>query len=689
MYWYRDGSALSLLPWLASMAITWLGGWLLATHAFRLERRERLIAGFALGIVLYSWLVNVLGQFFSPQTAFTVPAFLVLLAGAVFGQGREEGPWLQRQDLRVWPGLLVGLFLVWLFLLFGKGLALFDEHKNLSLISIIANGDIPPRFFLDYPLNYIYHYGFHLFGASLMRLGGMLPWSAFDLGKAVIWGASLLLAALLGRRYMGHRWGGWLAAGVLAFASGTRYLLFLLPPGILLRADQSITLRGTSAFIGKPFSEALAAGWTIDGGPPVDYIFGFLNGIMDPLVMAHQGPNIFAVLIFLLVWLLLTRQAKPWSFLLVAILFSMWALAWETTYALFIVGLLLYAGLNYWQQRNLNQPHLKATLYAALLSFAVVLLQGGTFTEMARDMLFGVEGPRLLGSSGVAPAVGAGMAISLSPAPLLAEGFLGFSLRWPPAILSAHLGPLSLFSPVELLVGLFELGPVILFTPWISRWAWRRARGGDWPLGALLLSAWVGFLMPFFLQYKADRDISRLTWQALLIWTLMLTFMLADRAFRWRAELRRAATLGLALMVFGGLVVTGIQLTAASTTQLAHTFTELDAEMAAQVWGEFELDDKIFGPLGNTTVITGQLTGQLLNEPPEDHYWTQLSQALTLEGLLAQGFDYVFVDSRRWDDLSPASQAELEADCIELFAEVWDNSGVNFRRMLDLRPCYP
>jgi len=691
MYWYRDGSPLSLLPWLAVFLLTWLGGWLLATHAFRLQARERLIVGLGLGLALYVWLANLFGHWLSPEITFSLPVLVLLVAGILFGWRRKEGLWLNREDLKVWPWLLAGLGLVWLFLLWSKGLTLFDEHKNLSLISIIANGDIPPHFFPNYPLNFIYHYGFHFIGAGLMRLGGMLPWSAFDFSKSLLWGVMLLLAALLGSRYVGRTWGGWATAAVVGLASGTRYLLLLLPPSFLLQADKVIQLQGTSALIAKPFSEALVSPWPVDGGPPMPYMFGFLNGIMDPMVMAHQGPNIFAVLIMLLVWLLLPRLISRWSVLILAGIFATWALTWETTYALFVLGLVVFAIFYFWQKRNLRLPDFNSVLIAVGLSIPVALIQGGTLTELARNFLFGIEGPGLLESAGggLLAATSAAHLVNIAAAP--AFNFLGFSLRWPPAILSSHLGALSIFSPVQLIVALLELGPVILFTPWITRWAWRRANAGDWVLGVLATSAWIGLLVPMFLQYEADRDISRLGWQAILTWTILLIFIVTDRSFQWPSWIRRAAIAGLGLMLFGGLVIAGTQFSAVSTTRLGDGYNELDAAIAAKIWGRIPQDAKGFGPMGSTTVLTGHLSGQLLGEPTSTDVWHNLMSEPSLEILLANDYDFAYIDSRVWDDLSPEIQSAsgLDADCVVTFAEVWDNSHVNFRRMLDLRPCRP
>jgi hypothetical protein len=278
---------------------------------------------------------------------------------------------------------------------------------------------------------------------------------------------------------------------------------------------------------------------------------------------------------------------------------------------------------------------------------------------------------------------------STGVAPQPALDVLGFTLRWPPAILSSHLGALSLFSPIQLLVGIFELGPVVFFTPWLTVWALRRARGGDWMFGVLALAAWVGFLMPLFLQYEADRDISRLASQALLIWTLMLLFAITDRSSRWKLLWRQAGIGALVVVCIGGLVVAGIQFTAASTTQLGDNFNKLDASISAQMWGKIPEQADVFGPLGSTTILSGHLTGHLLDESPEGSVFAILTADPSLANLLKWQYDYIYIDSRGWDALSPEIReaAGLDAACVVVAAEVWDNSHVNFRRLLDLRDC--
>jgi hypothetical protein len=113
-----------------------------------------------------------------------------------------------------------------LFARLARGMGIFDEPKNLSIVSTMAAGDIPPHHYLNSTVLFAYHYGFQLLGASLVRLGGLQPWSAFDLSKAIAGAYLFLMLALFARRYLNIRWAGPVVAGVLAFVTGTRFLLF-------------------------------------------------------------------------------------------------------------------------------------------------------------------------------------------------------------------------------------------------------------------------------------------------------------------------------------------------------------------------------------------------------------------------------------------------------------------------------
>ncbi|MFQ5616028.1 MAG: hypothetical protein ACE5GO_06175 [Anaerolineales bacterium] len=481
--------------------------------------------------------------------------------------------------------ILVAFLLGWVFLRTGQGLGIFDEYVHLPLISTIAAGEIPPRYFVNSEVNFAYHYGFQLLGASLMRLGGMFPWSAFDLSKAIVWGYGVALAWLVGKRCIRHEWGGVLTAAALVFASGTRYLLMLIPQGILIRVNNAIAFQGDEAVIGLPFSDAISQPWLLDGGPPVPFIFGYLSGIGEPFLITHAGINALNVVLLLLVWLLAGRARSRWALPLWVVLFAFWALTAETSYGVFAIGGVLAAAYSVWQSRGSESRKAEKSIRvpieacALLLSAPVALLQGGLLTEIARGIL--------TGSGGAA----------------------GFSLRWPPAILSKHLGPLSLFSPFELFVALFELGPVILFTPWLTAWAWRKFRAGEWILGALIISAWAGFVVPIFVNYQSERDMARIIGHGTLLWTLMLVVLLFEYRGRWRRYFQPAAGISLALMSFSGVMTAASMLTAGPGVTLPYRFTEADAWISAQTWDALAPGAEVFDHAGwRATALTGRLT---------------------------------------------------------------------------------
>jgi hypothetical protein len=667
MYWFRSPDA-SLLPWLAVMFTAWLGGWLAAAGAFRLERRERLLAGFALGLALFLFTANLIGRWVLGNGTFIGAALIVLGTGFLM-KGRQPAPWGDWVHAEGWRPVVGSLILGGIILQVFQGVAIFDEFVHVPLISTMAAGDIPPRYFINSRVLFAYHYGFHLLGASLVRLGGLFPWSAADLAKAVCWGAAVMLAWLLGRRTVANEWGGALAAAALVFAGGARWLLLLAPHGLLLRADSLLALQGDEAAMGLPFSQMLGQYWRIEGQPPTPFIFGYQGGIAEPYIIQQTGPNTLSMLIFLLAWLLAGRGRDGRALPILVAVFALWALTAETSYGMFALGgalaWLIGRGTGDRGPENPRHPSpvfgLNVETAALILSGGAALIQGGVLTEVARGLLGGGE-----------------------------AGAAGFSLRASPVILSKHLGALSLFSPLQVFIALLELGPLFWAAPWLTVWAWRKFRAGEWVFGALALGAWISFAIPIFVDYHSGPDISRVTAYGMSVWAVMLGMLVMEYTGRWEHLLRPALAGGLALACFGGVMLAASLLTAAPQPILTGGLTGLDAQAAAALWDSLPAEAEVFDPIRwRAPALTARpsraVTGNQAVGYAEDADWASLEAAPTVEALLANGYRFVYVDERWWQAWPEASRADLSQGCVTEVIALDDAE--SFRKLLDLGGC--
>jgi hypothetical protein len=678
MYWLRTGNPLDFIPWLIAALMWFVGGWLLSTHAFTLEQKERPMAGLALGLVGYAFFSNLLGHWLPADWGFISAGVCTLLLGLAFAW-KGKRPLLDWRDLTAaWVQFLAFFLITVAFLLISRGVALFDEPKNLTIISRMAAGDIPPHFYLNSDFYFRYHYGFQLFAASLMRIGGLLPWSAFDLAKSIALALTLLLTSLLAKRISGKEWAGPLAAFIIAFASGTRYLLLLVPQITLARLDPVIHLIGSSE-TGAPFSQALLQGWPLDGGPPVPIMMAYINGIFPPLTMLHAGSNILSSAIIILLLLVFPRIAHRLAWIPLGLALALWALVWESSYGLFAIG--GAAALVAWaiiQVREDKSPGNKFTAFiraivthpgflALAVSVPFALLQGGTLTETLRQAVFGTAG------IGVEGAVEAG----------------GFSLRWPPAVFSAHLGALDIFSPGELFIAICELGIVILLTPWITLWAWRRFKTGEWATGALVIGAWVGLIAPLSLSYQAERDISRLSTYAMFVWTVFLTLMVVESSGAVKPALQKIGAAALGMMVFGGIVVTGMVMTGISQPQLGLDMNSQDSRILSDTWNRLPDGAVIDRIPWRASVLTGLPTHSSVSGLERLDTWESLIANPTIESLATNGFRYVFVDEVWWNEMPAESRADLSQACVIVVSKHDKPSHKSIRRLLDIQACQP
>lgn len=667
MYWFRTGTGPGPLLLVLILALWMAGGYLLATAGFRLQQRERLVAGLALGLLVSTWIANLIGRWLPPATAFWLACLLVPVAGVI-------AAWANRARPIGWPNgsawrmlglcLLIALFV----LLIGRGVGILDDRKNLSFISIIAAGEIPPPFYMNAEMSPSYHYGFQLFAAMLMRLAGMLPWSAFDLAKGLAAGLAIGLSALMGWRLTHRAVGAAVVGALVAFASGGRWMLLLVPQGLLRSISAEVTLWGSAATSAPSLFDGLAAGWVVEGGPPFSIPLAFLNGIWQPFVLGSQaGPGALSIAILMLVILLIPRARGMLGYTLLVALLAAWALVFEADFVLFTLGIGLMALLNAaWKPRPVWRGRLRRMVAATLLAGVITLAQGGTLSDVAGGVLRG-----------------GGDASAASP------GFAGFSWRWPPAIVSSHLGELELLRPPQLLAGLFELGPPLLVVP-IGLWAGRRfGRRGRFELAAWGLAALVGLVLPLVLSYRAERDITRLTAFGLL-GSVMLAVPLASVLLRARpsGRLKWASAGWLGAACLGGLMVAGSLMTAIPRATLSTDIAPIDARMADRFLGELQPGSLVLDSHAwRAVVLTGRPTISAPDSASTLPEWEAIVAAPRLEAVIDAGFRYVYVDEYWWQQMGAEAGPFAGDPCAELLGVDFDSEANGSRRLYDLGGC--
>ena len=554
----------------------------------------------------------------------------------------------------------------------GRGLAIFDERKNLTLISLMANGDIPAHNPLNPAALYQYHYGSQLLGASLVRTGGFFPWSAFDISKAIYWALCVVLIYYTARRFTRKNWAAFILSGTYVFLSGSRFLLMLLPEQFLQLLDGNITLLGSSQDIGLPFSQALFADWVIGGGPPAGYSFGFLNGILKPLIMSHSGTETFALAIVLMILLLTNSSSQRIGKWLLGILFAQLALTWETTYVLVAIAVLLMAIHALIKKTFMKNQVLKTLLLSGLLSIPLVFLQGGTVTEMARNVLLGLSHSYTTVNAGITQG-----------------GILQFTL--PPVIFSGHLGALSIFNAPQLVTGLCELGPAIFFIPAIWKWLINhKEETVRTTVSMLFISMLIGLLLPVFFTYPSSaRDITRFSGYGLSILLLLFTLFLLDQWKSQKTGMRIMETISLVIMAAGGLVVGVEQLSGLTQPILAEGIDGWDARISAQTWGKLEEGAWIFDPSSTgwrAAVISGNPTLLETNAYAQTDF-EHLRDEPTLQDFSSFGFSYIYIDENWWNSLDQDERSLFEQDCINEVASLKNDQSEIMRSLLDIRAC--
>lgn len=657
---------LGILPVLAWAALWWIGGWLLTASLFRLRRNETVLVGLALGLILEVWLANLLAHVLPIILASWLSALLLLLTGAAAGCASGRRP------VAAFPWRL-GILLALLFLLFtviGRGLGIFDDYQNLPTISLMATGDVPPHFALNPSLNFGYHYFLLLFAAQLMRLGSMFPWTALDVARGLIMALPLMLAGLWAYRVTRSQLAAALTSGMLAFAGGTRWLLLFLPQPVLGYLSDHIKLIGSAATSAPDLATALLGFWKIDGAGPLPFPFAFYTGVNQPYVMAYTGISGSGILILLALLLIFNRERHWSASIILAALLAALAIANEIALLLLLLGFSIVIVAWMLRHRSWRLPRELVVWIGVLTAGGIVaLLQGGLLTEIARSHFASASGQ---------------------------TGYFDTSLSfvWPPAIVSAHLGSLSITDPAQLLSALAEIGPVVLVTPLLLAWAVKSFRLAKYYEAALLASS-AGALVALFIQFKGP--LFTATPRLMSGWFLACILYAVPLLWHWarrrHGSVQAVVASGGLAACLSGLLLFGIQLPAMQKPVLATFITPMDAKMSQDYWDKLPPNALIFDPtVYRAPTVFGRFTVSSPSWYAPDPQWEALSKAPTLAGLRAAGFDYAYFNKDYWEALTPEEQASFGAACVKQVAEV---TGIHsehdytkdYRTLLDISKC--
>lgn len=670
--WMRTLDPAGLLAFVLACLAWGLGGWLAVRAWFALRPGERLVGGLAAGFIVNLTLVNLFTPLAGLPAASALSAILILAAG-LWATWRSRARWpALRADLRDWPQIALLLALTLLFETAQRGVALFDEYLHLPLVSIMGTGMIPPRFYLNPDMTLAYHYGLQVFAAVLESVAHFFPWSAWDLTR----GLAIALTANLGwlwvRRGTGRGTAAALGALALVVGGGARWLLLLLPGSVLNWISAGVQLSNTGADTAATLAQALTLPWAIEGGGAFPFPFAYHTGVFSPQIFALGATGALPALTALLL-LLLTRPdpSRPTigAWLVLTLVMANLALSAEHLFAFLWGSLALIGAVTALNVRRKRLPLDRGLIvgWLAVLAASAVLsvIQGGFITETVRG---------LLASAG-----------SQNPS---ASNLYGFALRWPPAIVSAHLGLLSPFNLRQLAALLAEMGPVLLAAPMATFYAWRAARRGHWLAGGLGLAALLMVVFTLFVEYGVDRSSTRFASSALWLW-LALAFPLAWRLFQRAGSFVRAS-LGLlyGITLVGGLVMFAVQLTAVPQPAPSYFIEGIDAEMSSKYWNRLEPAAQVLDRIPERAVtLFGRISkvrSDLFVTLPE---WQALKDDPTPQNAAQGGFSYIYMDNQWWERLSPAQRATYQQPCVKLVDEVKNKSGEKFRRLYDIQAC--
>ncbi len=655
MYFFSE---ISIIPALVLIFLWFAGGWMITFRLFDIPARERGLVGLGVGMIASTWLSNFIARFLPLASAFWVSAIFTTLFGLylVFPVRNQIRKGLLK-NIGQWVPFA---FLFILFTLINRGLAIFDDYQNLPVMSIMATGKFPPPFPFARDVTFNYHYILLLLATQFVSIGHAPVWTALDVARGITMSLFFMYAGMFVYRFTNKPAAQFIGVIFAMFAGGVRWLYLLMPLSFVRKISDNVTLLGSAAESGSSLYNLLYKPWLIAGPPPYPFPFIFLSGINNASIMSIGGAGLVSSLIIMLLLLLCTHVREKSAVIPLTILFASMALANEVTYALFVAGFALLLLIWIIQQHSLKLP---ASLFFWLGIFfssgVLSLIQGGIITGVVSGF-FG------------------------KTASSYHEG--GLHYIFPPAIVSGHLGILSLFNPYQLISAFLEIGPVILFFPLVLIYGWNAFKNNNWLEASFVFSGVISLCM-IFVQYSGNAGLTA-TSRLYNNFIGVSTIYAIPLVWGWVSRKKEFAhyvvsSLGL-VTIMSGIVLFSSQLSAFSRPVASYLLSDIDVQMYKKYWNQLPADVMVFdvAPFRSATIFGRG------SESLETLYVTQPEFA-DLAGfpdpvkVHAAGYDFMYYSNSYWDD----HKNVVDIPCVKIIDQMDDTELGDFRRLVNISKC--
>ncbi len=652
------------------IAFWFLGGFLILVNTFKVRRDEATILGFGVGLILQVWVANGLGHVLEPLPAFWISAIFIFILG-VFLTILFKNSNLARKQFTFPMNYWLAFFLIsTIFFMIGRGLSIFDDYQNLPMTSYIAAGSIPPQFVLNPEVSFDYHYLMLLNAAQWMQVADLFPWTALDINRALFLGLAIVYAVLFGYRITKSKVAGWLTATFFAFASGFRWLLLFIPEPLLEKISEHITMIGSGFATADTLSAAMIKNWALEGSGIIDFPFAFGNGYHNVPVFNHDGTGLMGTVIAILVFLLFERCKNIYGKIVISGLLSAMALIDEIWFVFFIAATAVFFLLSHLVRRR--SPSREKWVDAFLLIIVPVLfaaIQGGVLTGITNGLFAKI--------------------IKTGESYATQYYSINFPIRWPPAIISAHLGPLALTHWAQFIVAFCEVGPFLFIYPLFLIWGFKSLRAKRELFGILSIAITFS-LLTVFVEYQGSAGISaskRLNLFAIDLLVLFAVPLLWYWLGKKRIQVKMLVS-GIAFMtMLSGLIYFMISSIAIQRPVLSYFIKLMDASVENIYWDKLDENAMVFdfNPFRSATIFARPLKSSIswYEDLPEFQHLRMNPDPFLLN---QAGYTHVYLSREEYRRMTARSKSLFNNSCVVREYENEDWQG-DFRWLLDITAC--